>query len=123
MSERLARLAQEIKREVSSILTTEVKDPRLGMISITDVEVSRDLSLAKVYFSQLGDEEERARTMEGLERAKGFIRSELAKRIRVRHIPEIAFVFDPSLEHGAKMDALLRSLQIAKEDETTDEQS
>jgi ribosome-binding factor A len=123
VSERLARLAQEIKREVSSILTTEVKDPRLGMISITDVEVSRDLSLAKVYFSQLGDEEERARTMEGLERAKGFIRSELAKRIRVRHIPEIAFVFDPSLEHGAKMDALLRSLQIAKEDETTDEQS
>ncbi|NLM40818.1 MAG: 30S ribosome-binding factor RbfA [Firmicutes bacterium] len=121
MSERLARLAQEIKREVSSILATEVKDPRLGMISITDVEVSRDLALAKIYFSLLGDEEERMRTLEGLNRAKGFIRSELAKRIRVRHVPEIAFVFDPSLEQGARMDALLKSLQISKEDEVSNE--
>lgn len=127
MTERLGRLAQEIKREVSSILATEVKDPRLGMISITDVEVSRDLAVAKIYFSQLGGEEERARTLDGLERAKGFIRSELAKRLRVRHTPEIVFLFDPSLEHGAKISALLKSLQSPteeeiKEDETPHEQ-
>lgn len=123
MSERLGRLAQEIKREVSDILTKEVKDPRLGMISITDVDVSRDLSVAKVYFSQLGDEEERARTLEGLERARGFIRSELAKRLRgIRHIPEVVFLFDPSLERGAKMDALFKTLQISKEDGVNNEQ-
>jgi len=120
-------LAHTIKREVSSILATEVKDPRLGMISITDVEVSRDLAVAKIYFSQLGGEEERARTLDGLERAKGFIRSELAKRLRVRHTPEIVFLFDPSLEHGAKISALLKSLQSPteeeiKEDETPHEQ-
>lgn len=124
MSERLARLAQEIKKEVSSILATEVKDPRLGMISITDVEVARDLAVAKIYFSQLGDEEERARTLEGLERAKGFIRTELAKRLRrVRHTPEIVFLFDPSLEHGTKMDAILKTLQITKEDGVSNEQT
>ena len=108
---------------MSSILATEVKDPRLGMISITDVEVARDLAVAKIYFSQLGDEEERARTLEGLERAKGFIRTELAKRLRrVRHTPEIVFLFDPSLEHGTKMDAILKTLQITKEDGVSNEQ-
>jgi len=127
MAERLDRLAHTIKREVSSILATEVKDPRLGMISIADVEVSRDLAVAKIYFSQLGGEEERARTLDGLERAKGFIRSELAKRLRVRHTPVIVFLFDPSLEHGAKISALLKSLQSPteeeiKEDETPHEQ-
>lgn len=117
MAGRLERLSEEIKREVSSIIVKDVKDPRLGMISITDVEVSRDLSWAKVYYSQLGDEDERAETLTGLNKAKGFVRSELAKRLRVRHTPEIIFQFDPSLEQGAKMDALLRTLQSPKGDE------
>lgn len=112
MTGRHVRVGEEIKREVSSIIATEVKDPRLGMLSITDVDVSRDLSFAKVYFSMLGAEEEREKTLEGLNRAKGFIRTELAKRLRVRHTPEITFHFDPSLEQGAKMDALLKTLQI-----------
>ncbi|MDI9484231.1 MAG: 30S ribosome-binding factor RbfA [Bacillota bacterium] len=117
MADRLERIAEDIKREVSSIIAREVKDPRLGMISITDVELSRDLSWAKVYYSQLGSEEERRRTLEGLNRAKGFVRSELSKRLRIRHTPEIIFAFDPSLEQGAKMDALLRTLQSSKGDE------
>lgn len=121
MADRYGRIAGEIKREVSSIIATEVKDPRLGMLSITDVEVSRDLSWAKIYFSMLGSEEERARTLEGLERAKGFVRTELGKRLRLRHIPEPIFLFDPSLEQGAKMDALLRSLQGTKQDENGNE--
>lgn len=121
MADRYGRIAGEIKREVSSIIATEVKDPRLGMISITDVDVSRDLSWAKVYFSMLGSEEDRARTLEGLDRAKGFIRTELGKRLRLRHIPELIFLFDPSLEQGAKMDALLRSLQGTKEDKNSNE--
>ncbi len=111
VADRLERIGEEIKREVSSIIAKDVKDPRLGMISITDVNVSRDLSWAKVYFSMLGSEDEREKTLEGLERAKGFVRTELSKRLRVRHTPEIIFQFDPSLEQGAKMDALLRSLK------------
>lgn len=112
MSERHVRVGEEIKREVSVIIAKEVKDPRLGMLSITDVDVSRDLSFAKVFFSMLGSEEERAETLAGLNRAKGFIRSELAKRLRLRHTPEVTFHFDSSLEQGAKMDALLKTLQI-----------
>lgn len=121
MADRFARIAGEIKREVSHILQTEVKDPRLGMLSITDVDVSRDLSWAKVYFSMLGSEEEKERTLQGLNRAKGFVRTELGKRLRLRHIPELIFLFDPSLEQGAKMDALLRSLEIPKEDDQINE--
>lgn len=112
MSGRHVRVGEEIKREVSVIIAKEVKDPRLGMISITDVDVSRDLSFAKVYFSMLGTEEERNKTLEGLTRARGFIRSELAKRLRLRHTPEVSFHFDGSLEQGAKMDALLKALQV-----------
>jgi ribosome-binding factor A len=121
MAERLGRLSEEIKREVSSILARDVKDPRLGMVSITDVSVSRDLSWAKVYFSQLGSAEEREKTLEGLNRAKGFVRTELSKRLRVRHTPEIIFQFDPSLEEGAKMDALLKTLQGSTGDEGQNE--
>lgn len=112
MTSRHVRVGEEIKREISSIIAKDVKDPRLGMISITDVDVTRDLAFAKVYFSMLGSEEERAKTLEGLERAKGFVRSELAKRLRLRHTPEISFYFDASLEQGAKMDALLKTLQV-----------
>ncbi|HHU61869.1 MAG: 30S ribosome-binding factor RbfA [Bacillota bacterium] len=118
MSSRYKRIAEEVKREISAIVAKEVKDPRLGMISITDVDVSRDLSIAKVYFSMLGSEEEREITLEGLNRARGFIRSELAKRLQLRHTPEIKFLFDGSLEQGAKMDALLKSL---KQDSTKEE--
>lgn len=120
MTSRHVRVAEEIKREVSALIATEVKDPRLGMLSITDVSVTRDLAFAKIYFSMLGDEEEREKTLDGLERAKGFIRSELAKRLRLRHTPELTFHFDSSLEQGAKMDALLKTLQI-KPDEGEDE--
>ncbi len=87
MADRLERIAEDIKREVSSIIAREVKDPRLGMISITDVNVSRDLSWAKIYYSQLGSDEERERTLEGLNRARGFIRTELSWRLKIRHTP------------------------------------
>ncbi|NLJ75552.1 MAG: 30S ribosome-binding factor RbfA [Firmicutes bacterium] len=116
MTGRHTRVGEEIKREVSMIIAQEVKDPRLGMLSITDVEVSRDLSFAKIYFSVLGDEKERELTLAGLNRATGFIRSELAKRIRVRHTPEISFHYDPSLVQGARINALLKDLNPSKEE-------
>ena len=80
MSERLKRLQEEIKKEVSFIIQQRVKDPRLGFVSITDVELSRDYAYCKIFISVLGDETEREQTMEGLTKATGFIRSELAKK-------------------------------------------
>lgn len=122
MTGRNVRVGEEIRREISSIISTEVKDPRLGMLSITEVDVTRDLSYAKVFFSILGTEEEKEETIQGLNRAKGFIRSELAKRLRLRHTPEITFHYDSSLEQGAKMDALLKTLvKTPQEGEKSDE--
>lgn len=109
LSLRVERLAEEIKREVSDILRRS-KDPRIGFISITDTEVSRDLRHAKVFFSILGDEEAKRQTVEGLASAAGFIRTELGKRIRLRHVPELEFHFDPSLERGARIDRILREI-------------
>ncbi|NLW59643.1 MAG: 30S ribosome-binding factor RbfA [Firmicutes bacterium] len=112
MSEyRAERLAVLIKEELGDILQKELKDPRIGFTSITNVRVSRDMSHAKIYVSVFGDQQQQAATMEGLESARGFIRSELGKRIRLRHTPEISFVFDNSLEEGAKVLSLLNEIK------------
>lgn len=110
MSERRGRLQEDIKREISDILAKQLKDPRLGFTSITDVELSRDLSHAKVFFSVYGSDDEQAQTKESLLRAKGFIRSELGKRIRIRHIPELNFLYDPSIQQGARINEILKGL-------------
>ncbi|NLM55553.1 MAG: 30S ribosome-binding factor RbfA [Firmicutes bacterium] len=110
MSTKHNRITEDIKRAVSDIIGRQVKDPRLGMVSITDVELSRDLSLAKIFFSVLGDEQAVQNSLAGLNNAKGFIRTELARRVKIRHTPEIAFVYDESLERGARINALLREL-------------
>ncbi len=112
MSDRVAKVREEIKKEVSYILQRDVKDPRLGFVSVTDVEVSRDYSFCKIYVSVLGDDTQKQQSMIGLSKATGFVRSELGKRVRMRHIPEISFVYDPSLEHGAKISAILRDIDV-----------
>ena len=112
MSEfRAERLAVLIKEELGQILQKELKDPRIGFASITNVRVSRDLSHARVFVSVFGEKSQQKTTMEGLERAKGFIRTELGKRIRLRHTPEIQFSIDDSLEEGAKVISLINQLQ------------
>ncbi len=120
MSTKHSRLTEDIKRAVSDIISREVKDPRLGMLSITDVDVSRDLSLARIYFSVLGGEEEARSTLEGLNNAKGFIRTELARRVRMRHTPDIKFVHDVSLERGARINAILRELGTSSTGDSDD---
>lgn len=117
MSERAERLRQDIKREVSAILQRELKDPRLGFISVTDVEVSRDLSHVKIYVSVFGDDTQKENSMKGLENGRGHIRSLLASRLRVRHVPAIQFRYDQSLEHGARINQILRRLNSEGDDE------
>jgi len=108
MSVRLARLRELFKIEVSAILQREMKDPRIGFVSVTDVELSMDLRHAKVFVSILGDAAAKAETMATLGNAQGFVRRELARRIRLRFIPAIHFKLDESIERGVRVQRLLR---------------
>ena len=99
-----------IKEEVSRIIQEEVKDPRIGFITITDVELSGDLRHAKVFISVYGNESEKVKALKGLSSAAGFIRSQMGKRIKLRYTPEIVFKWDRSIEGGAHIEELLRKI-------------
>lgn len=105
-----------MKKEISDILLREVKDPRIGFVSVTDVEVSGDLRHAKVYVSVYGDEKERQASMEGLDKATGYIRKLLGERITVHHTPEILFRYDDSIQHGAHISKLLNKVKQNERD-------
>src|ERR1700690_3265986 len=105
--QRLRRVEDQIQRELAEILRTEMKDPGVGMITLTGVEVSSDLAHAKVYFTTLGDAEARERTEEGLRRAAGFLRSQVGHRIKVHNTPELHFQYDASIERGARLSQLI----------------
>jgi ribosome-binding factor A len=107
---RVARLNEQLKRELTILLQFEVKDPRVVGVTITDVEVSPDLYHAKVYFSMSAgsDEEERKVGHEGLRAAAGFLRSELGRRLHIRRAPELHFSFDNTLEHAMHIERLLQ---------------
>jgi ribosome-binding factor A len=107
---RAERLAELIKVEASVIIQRDLKDPRIGFVSITDVVVSADLRHAKIFVSVLGDAESKRRTMEGLERARGYIRSELGGRLEVRFVPGILFRLDESIERGERVRSLTREV-------------
>lgn len=115
---RVGRVGEEIKKELSMILQTELKDPRIGFITITGVDVTNDLSQAKVYLSVLGSDEEKEETLRALDRASGFLRSELGRRIRLRHTPELLFKFDESIDYGSRIETLLRNLNKNEHDES-----
>ena len=104
---RTERIADQIQRELADLIRQEVKDPRVGFVTLTAVEVSRDYSHAKVFFTTLGGAEEHARTGEGLGRAAGYLRSQLAHRLRTRTVPELQFVFDESVERGIRVSKLI----------------
>ena len=99
----------------------ELKDPRIGFVTLTSVDVADDLSHAKVYVSVLGTEEEGNASLDALNRAAGFIRSEIGKRVRLRHTPSIVFKYDPSIQHGAHIAKLLKD--VGASDETGKEDS
>lgn len=111
---RLERLRELIKSEFGQILQRDLKDPRIGFVSVTDVEVSNDYSHVKIFVSILGNDQEKKQTMEGLESAKGFIRTELGQRIRMRYTPEIHLIVDESMERGSRIMALLNEVKKEK---------
>lgn len=104
---RAGRVGEQIKKELSQLIQSELKDPRIGFVTVTGVDVTNDLSQAKVYLSVLGDNEQKNNTLKALEKANGFLRSELGKRIRLRHTPELIFKFDESIAYGSHIEKLL----------------
>jgi len=110
MSMRATRVGEQMKKELGDILGRKLKDPRIGFLTVTDVEVSGDLQIAKVYISVLGDEKKREETLKGLAKAKGYIRSEIGNRIRLRKTPELHFEFDESVDYGNRIESLIAEL-------------
>lgn len=108
---RASRVSDLVKREVADLLMKRVKDPRVKAITITGVDVSKDLRYARVYFSLIGDEKDVRLAQTGLDSAKGFIKREIGLRLELKHVPDIVFKHDPSLEQGSRMEKLLQKIK------------
>lgn len=110
MTVKAEKIVGIIQKEVSEIIQFELKDPKIGFITITDVTVTNDLSIAKVYVSFLGQKAREEAGMKALDRSKGFIRSALAKRMTLRKVPELQFKIDDSLEKGNKIERIIHEI-------------
>ena len=106
-SARRARIADQIQRELADLIRLEVRDPRVRLVTLTAVELSRDQSHARVFFTVLGPEAEAREVLEGLQRAAGFLRTNLAHRLSTRTVPELVFAYDESIERGARLSRLI----------------
>lgn len=111
---RSQRLSILLKEEVADIVLHKIKDPRIGFVTVTDVELSEDLRLAKVFVTVLKDED-RELTLQILNEAKGFVRGEIAKRLRIKIIPTFEFLYDESIDRGFRIDKLLREIKKTSE--------
>jgi len=107
---RSQRVGDLLREEIAEIVIHRLKDPRIGFVTITGVDVTDDLKIAKIYVSILKDEDKKT-TLEILNSAKSFIRSELSKRLRMRSVPSIDFRLDASIEYGNKIDKLLKKIE------------
>ncbi|MCP8616480.1 30S ribosome-binding factor RbfA [Salirhabdus salicampi] len=114
---RANRVAEQMKKELGEIISRRIKDPRVGFVTVTAVKVTGDLQQAKVYISVLGDDDKKQDTLVGLAKAKGFIRSEIGKRVRLRKTPEITFEFDEAIEYGNRIETILRDLNDGDTDQ------
>ena len=104
---RTRRIADQIQRELADIIRIELKDPRVGLITLTDVDVSQDHAHARVFFTVLGDAAQAQAVGEALQHASGFLRSQLARRMRLRTVPQLQFKYDTSVARGARLSRLI----------------
>ncbi len=107
---RADRVADLIKAELSDILLRRIRDPRIGLLTITDVKMSDDLRSARIYFVQMGKDKLDAELQAGLEKAKGYLKRELGKRLNLRYMPDVFFFYDKSFEYGSRIDKLLMEI-------------
>ncbi|WP_449191643.1 30S ribosome-binding factor RbfA [Thauera sp.] len=113
---RSQRVVEQIRRELAELIRLEVKDPRVGFITLTDVEITPDYAHAKVFFTSMAGEGDVPEIQQGLRRASGFLRRELGRRIRIHTIPELHFHYDRSVEEGSRLSQLIDA--VVKEDES-----
>jgi ribosome-binding factor A len=106
-SPRRARIADQIQRDLAEVIRLELRDPRVGLITVTGVELSRDQSHAKVFFTVFGSPSDAEDTRDGLQRAAGFLRSSLARKLTTRKVPELHFAYDESVERGVRLSQLI----------------
>jgi len=110
-SQRLARVEHEVIRELSELIHEELKDPRIGFVTLVGCEVSPDLRHARVFASPMGDKRVQSATMQGLQSAAGFLSVELGKRMRMRRTPTVTFIRDDSIARGVRMTTILDEVQ------------
>ncbi len=119
-SKKQGRVAELIQKSLSDILQFETSDPRLGGVTIIDVDIDRELMYATIYVTSYGGEDDRDKVLAGLESASGFLRRELASRVDLRHVPELRFKWDETVAYAARIDKLLDSLDLPQvEDDLT----
>jgi ribosome-binding factor A len=111
MSRRTERLGEEIREEVARMITGELKDPRIGFVTVTRVDLGPDLRQARIYVGVLGTEKQRQTSLTGLKQAAGFMRRALGQRLRLRHTPELVFQYDEGLEASDRVARLLSEIQ------------
>lgn len=104
---RVRRIADQIQRELAELIRMEVKDPRVGMVTLTDVDVTADYAHAKVFFTRLGPEQALHEAEQALQHAAGFLRTQLSHRLRLRTVPQLHFVYDASVERGMRLSRLI----------------
>lgn len=122
MTYRAQRLAQELREKLSLLIARELHDPRIGFATLTAVKLSPDKRYARIYLSVFGSPAEQRQTLDALNEAAGFLRRLLGPSLRLRHIPELIFVFDASVEQGARMEQILDELKLNElKEETPDE--
>jgi ribosome-binding factor A len=120
MFKRSEKVAEAIHEMVSELLVKGLKDPRIGFVTITGVKVTDDLHLATVYFTVIGSDAEKTATEHGLNSARGFIRKELGKTLRMRYVPDLLFRYDASVEYGARIETILKEITTADEGDDTE---
>ena len=111
-SQRVQKVAETIHKEISALLLRGLKDPRIGFVTITGVEMTPDLHLARVYYSVIGDEAAHRSSAAGLKSSIPFIRAQLGKQLRMKYVPDLLFLFDSSIEYGNRIESLLRDLHL-----------
>jgi len=113
--DRPARVAERIREEISLLLQFKVKDPGLGVVTVTDVTVTPDLKSARVHYSVLGGDEERLASRDALRRCKGFLKKELGQTLKMRFAPDLAFLYDDTYQKGLQIDRLLKAIEVEEE--------
>ncbi len=114
------RVGEMIHKELSLIFNRGLKDPRIGYVTLTAVDVTADLSIAKVYYTVIGDEQARNETAKGLEKATPYIRRQLSQQLKMRHTPSLLFKYDTSIEYGNHIDSLLKDIADERNDDQGD---